>query len=238
MKIPVICIIFLCLIGFISCNGSDSSNDDTGSTLNTDTDTTAPTLEEVTVITTPSNDSTPNYTFSSSEAGTINYGGSCTSGTTSVVSGNNIITLNSLSDGNYTDCTIKVTDSSSNSSVLLNISSFTIDTTAPTFTSVSPTDNESAVSITDNVSVTFSEAMDNSTITTNTSDSTCSGTLQLSLDNFSSCIMMSNHPISSNSNKTYTLDPKEDFLYSKNLKIKITKSVRDLAGNNLMNEYN
>jgi len=35
------------------------------------TDTTSPVIAEVTAVTTPTNDSTPNYTFSSDEAGTI-----------------------------------------------------------------------------------------------------------------------------------------------------------------------
>ena len=59
----------------------------------------SPTIAEVTVVTTPTNDSTPNYTFSSDQAGTITYGGSCSSSTTSAISGNNTITLNSLNDG-------------------------------------------------------------------------------------------------------------------------------------------
>ena len=42
----------------------------------------APVIAEVTFVTTPTNDSTPNYTFSSDEAGTITYGGSCSSSTT------------------------------------------------------------------------------------------------------------------------------------------------------------
>ena len=41
------------------------------------TDTTPPVIAEVTAITTPTTDTTPDYTFSSSEAGTITYGGSC-----------------------------------------------------------------------------------------------------------------------------------------------------------------
>ena len=98
-------------------------------------DLTAATLAEVTSVTTPTNDSTPDYTFSSSEAGTITYGGSCSSSTTSVTTGSNTITLVSLSDGTYSDCTITVTDNSSNS-VTLNISSFVIDTTAPTVAEV------------------------------------------------------------------------------------------------------
>jgi len=91
-------------------------------------DTTAETLLEVTAVTTPTNDTTPNYTFSTNEAGTITYGGSCSSSATSAFSGDNTITFNSLSDGTYSDCTITVTNSSANS-ITLNISSFRIDTT-------------------------------------------------------------------------------------------------------------
>ena len=91
-----------------------------------DTATTAPIIAEVTEVTTPTNDSTPNYTFSSTEAGTITYGGSCSSSTTSATTGNNTITLVSLSDGTYSNCTITVTDSGGNVSSSLTITSFTI----------------------------------------------------------------------------------------------------------------
>ena len=77
-------------------------------------DTTAETLLEVTPVTTPTNDTTPNYTFSTNEAGTITYGGSCSSSATSAFSGDNTITFNSLSDGTYSDCTITVTDNAGN----------------------------------------------------------------------------------------------------------------------------
>ena len=77
-----------------------------------DLDTTAPIIAEVTAVATPTNDSTPNYTFSSTEAGTITYGGSCSSSTTIAIAGNNTITLNTLSDGTYSNCTITVTDNS------------------------------------------------------------------------------------------------------------------------------
>ena len=90
------------------------------------TDTTAPVIAEVTAVTTPTNDTTPNYTFSSSEAGTITYGGSCSSGTTSAIYGNNTITLVSLSEGTYSNCTITVTDSAGNVSSTLTFTSFTV----------------------------------------------------------------------------------------------------------------
>ena len=85
-----------------------------------------PVVAEVTAIESPTNDSTPDYTFSSTEAGTITYGGSCSSSTTDAVSGNNTITLNTLSDGTYSDCTITVTDSSGNVSSSHTITSFIV----------------------------------------------------------------------------------------------------------------
>ena len=85
---------------------------------------------EVTAVTTPTNDTTPNYTFSTIEAGTLTYGGSCSSSTTNAIVGNNTITFNTLSEGTYSDCTITVTNNAGNSAIL-SISSFVIDTTAP-----------------------------------------------------------------------------------------------------------
>jgi hypothetical protein len=89
-------------------------------------DTTEPTLSEVTAIESGT-DTTPDYTFNSTEAGTISYGGSCSSDTTSANSGDNTITLSGLGVGSYDDCTIIVTDSLGNISSTLAISSFTIE---------------------------------------------------------------------------------------------------------------
>ena len=81
-------------------------------TADNNSTTTALIIEEVTAVTTPNIDTTPNYTFSSSKAGTITYGGSCSSSTTIAIAGNNTITLNTLRDGTYSNCTITVTDNS------------------------------------------------------------------------------------------------------------------------------
>ena len=116
----VLCIILISLFSLtiISCSEKDENT--------TTTDTTAPVIAEVTAITTPTTDTTPNYTFSSDEAGTITYGGSCSSSTTSAISGNNTITLVSLSTGTYSDCTITVTDTAGNVSSTLTLSSFSV----------------------------------------------------------------------------------------------------------------
>ena len=112
---------------------------------------------------------------------------------------------------------------------------FKLDTTAPTVSSISPDDESTAIQITSNISVTFSEVMNSSTITTNTSNTSCSGTFQVSSDNFLSCIQMSSSPSGSNSEKTYTITPSSSLSYSTNYKIKLTTSAKDLSGNQLSN---
>ena len=113
----------------------------------------------------------------------------------------------------------------------------TTDTTAPTVSSISPTDNQSGVSISDNISVTFSEAMDNTSVTTNTSNTSCSGQFQLSSDNFSSCFQMSSSPSSSNSDKTFTIDPSDNLSRATTYKIRVTIGVKDSAGNTMSSQY-
>ena len=81
-KVLFIFLIFCFSLNIISCSSS-SDEDDIDEIITIDT--TAATLAEVTFVTTPTNDSTPNYTFSSDEAGTITYGGSCSSSTTSAL---------------------------------------------------------------------------------------------------------------------------------------------------------
>ena len=89
----------------------------------------APVIAEVYPVTTPTSDPSPDYTFSSTKDGTITYGGSCSSGTTSATSGNNTITFDILSAGTYSDCTIIVTDSDGKASNTLAVSTFVVDTT-------------------------------------------------------------------------------------------------------------
>jgi len=52
-------------------NGGQSSN---STTYTANIDTTAPTIAQVTPVPTPTSNTTPSYTFSSTEAGTITYG--------------------------------------------------------------------------------------------------------------------------------------------------------------------
>ena len=124
----LIVLLHVFLTGCSDTSESDASEDELETAIVTtdNTATTAPVIAEVTAVTTPTNETTPDYTFSSDEAGTITYGGSCSSSTTSATTGNNTITLVSLSDGTYSNCTITVTDSGGNVSNSLAITSFTV----------------------------------------------------------------------------------------------------------------
>jgi len=113
----------------------------------------------------------------------------------------------------------------------------TTDTTAPTVSSVYPADNQNEISITENISVTFSKAMNTTSVTTNMSNTTCSGSFQLSSNNFSSCIQMSSSPSSSNSFRTFTFDPSNNLSNYTNYKIRVTTGVKDTAGNSLCSQY-
>ena len=65
-KVLLFFLIVLLHIFLAGCSTSSSNEDVTGESEESegDTDTTAPILSEVTAVTTPSTDSTPNYTFS------------------------------------------------------------------------------------------------------------------------------------------------------------------------------
>ena len=158
-----------CMISVTDLAGNSSDNLSISSFT---IDTTKPLLREIESVATITNDNTPTYTFSSSELGTIQYSGSCSSDNASAQADNNTVTLNLLADGNYSNCVISVTDLAGNSSDNLSISSFTIDTLAPKLVSVT-LDNNTAIS-SDNLSIlaggfkaTFNEAMKASSMQVN-----------------------------------------------------------------------
>jgi hypothetical protein len=113
----------------------------------------------------------------------------------------------------------------------------TKDITPPTVLTILPTDNASEVPVFDNISVTFSESMETSSVTTNTSDTSCSGSLMVSSDNFSSCVKMSSSPVVSNSNKTFTSSTSDNFSYSTTYKMRVSTGVKDTVENSMANTY-
>ena len=110
------------------------------------------------------------------------------------------------------------------------------DTVAPTAAGTNPSvpaNGAVDVSTGANLIITFSESMNPSTVTTNTCDTSCSGTVQVSKDNFSTCVRISDPPSASNGNITFTVDPAGSLDKGQEYKVRITTGVEDKFGNTL-----
>ena len=102
--------------------------------------------------------------------------------------------------------TLGCTNNDSSSSGSSSSASGTLDLSLVVESS-SPSDGTSSVSRSTTIAVTFSKAMDPTTIDANYSSTTCSGTIQLSSDGFTTCVRFTSAPVASNSNKTFTVTP-------------------------------
>ena len=107
------------------------------------------------------------------------------------------------------------------------------DITAPNVTGTNPANAATAISPGTSVAVTFDEAMNPSTLTTNTAGTACSGTLQVSLNGFASCIQMSAAPVASGGNMVFTVTPAATLADLTTYQIRITTGAQDAAGNGL-----
>ena len=111
------------------------------------------------------------------------------------------------------------------------------DPTAPTISSLSPTDNSTYNSPATTVAATFSNKMATGSVTTNTSDTSCSGSYQLSSDNFTTCIKMSATPSASENDTAFTATPADNLSNGTTFKLRITTSAKDTSSNSLASTY-
>ena len=81
-------------------------------------------------------DNLVSYGFSSSKAGTISYSGSCFGSTRNAIKGDHHILFITMVEGNYENCSIKVTDSEGNTSEPLHVPPFKLDFSAPELSKV------------------------------------------------------------------------------------------------------
>jgi hypothetical protein len=152
------------------------------------------------------------------------FEGTTSKGTTQTdTQGNWSKALSGVADGSHT-YTAKATDAAGNISALSNARTLTVDTTPPDVNNVSPASGTTGVSPTTNVTVTFSEAMNSTSISDQTFTLSKSGTLvsaQVTYDENS---------------RTATLNPAADLQAGATYDVKIANSVKDLAGNTLVQE--
>ena len=93
-------------------------------------DTAPPVLAEAAPIA-ESSDTTPDYSFTSTESAVLAYSGACSSDTLTAATGTNSVVFTALLPGTYGDCAIVATDGASNASAPLAVTPFTITTPPP-----------------------------------------------------------------------------------------------------------
>lgn len=112
-----------------------------------------------------------------------------------------------------------------------------ISAAAPTVLSTAPENDSASISIGTDIVITFDAVMNTSTITVNSSDATCSGSIQISADSFASCVQMNATVIPSNADSVFTVSPAADLDRSTTYKIKVTTSAESLSGTALASEF-
>ena len=109
-----------------------------------------------------------------------------------------------------------------------------ITSTPPEVKEVQPEDKRLSVDVTSNPKVTFSEAIDNTTVT-GTEDGSCIGSVQLSGEGSAGCVI-ADLSLSTNG-VVLEISPSENLSFSTTYTLKLTTDLTDLAGNPLASEY-
>ncbi|MBF0240667.1 MAG: DUF1566 domain-containing protein [SAR324 cluster bacterium] len=155
------------------------------------------------------------------------------------ISGDTIVVGANYEDSNQTTITNGTTASADNSAADSGaVYVYRYSGNAPTVSSTSPADGGNWMpGQSTGWVVNFSQAMSTSTITTNTSDTTCSGSVQVSSDSFSTCVRMSAAPVASNSNYSFTLTPYASLTGGTTYKIRVTTGAQSSGGTALASTW-
>jgi len=201
-------------------------------------DTTPPSVTITALSPDPTNDNTPTFTGTATDTlsniSSVEYkvdAGSWTAASASDGAFNSssegyTFTTAVLSNGAHT-VYIRATDSVANTTAEVNYASdnFTVDTIAPTVVSTSPANGATGVAVNTTVSVTFSEAMKASTITT--------GSFTLVADSTS----VSGSVSYSSGTYTATFTPSANLPNNKTCTATLSTAITDAAGNPLATAY-
>ena len=106
----------------------------------------------------------------------------------------------------------------------------------PNVVSTNPAELQSGVAADATIEIGFSEVMDPATITTNTADTSCSGSLQLSADDFATCVRMAEAPTSGD-DQTFTLSPANPLASATDYRIRVLTDVTDAGGTAMVDEF-
>jgi Bacterial Ig-like domain len=98
---------------------------------------------------------------------------------------------------------------------------------APQVLSTAPASGDVGVVKRPTISVTFDQAMAVATLTTNTADSACSGSLQVSRDDFATCVQMAAAPVASNGDATFAIVPAADLASATQYAVRVTTAAEN-----------
>jgi hypothetical protein len=101
----------------------------------------------------------------------------------------------------------------------------------PHVVSISPADEATGVALSSGITVTFNEAMDEDTISVNSTDTQCTGSIQVSADDFASCVRLSAEITVSADKTAFTFSLASSLSANATYKIRVTKTVKDANGN-------
>jgi hypothetical protein len=99
-----------------------------------------------------------------------------------------------------------------------------------------PPDATTGVAATSAIAVTFSAALDAATVISKTDPGSCGGSLQVSTDDFASCVGLSNLTLS-NGGTTVTATPTPGLSFGTTYKVRVTTSVTDTGAQPLAAQY-
>jgi len=203
-------------------------------TVEAPSDTTAPSVIITALTPDPTNDNTPTFTGTATDAessiSSVEYkvdsgswlAASASDGAFNSISEGYTFTTATLSNGAHT-AYVRATDAAANTTAEVNYASdsFTVDTTAPTVVSTSPADGASDVAVGTTVTATFSEAMKASTITTSS----------FTLDGVAGSVSYNSGTY------TATFTPSAHLSYNTTYTANLSTAITDAAGNPLASAY-
>ena len=199
-----------------------AGNESQGSPISLTVDTAAPETTLGDKPASPLNSASATFTFSSSESGSsfeCSLDGSPFAGCTSPKE------YTGLADGSHT-FRVRATEVAGNADSTPATHTWTVETAAPTITNFSPANTEMHVALSTNVKATFSEAMNSSSISTQTFTLTPQG----SSDAVPAMVSYNS------TTRRATLNPSTDLALNTTYTATLTTGVKDLAGNALAQE--
>lgn len=147
-------------------------------------------------------------------------------------------TVSGLSNASSYYLTVLIKDAAGNKSAynFINITTLN-DTTPPTVASTTPTDGGSlatTASFANDLTLVFSEAVNTGTLSMQAANGACSGSIQLSSNNFSTCLA---GVLTTTGNPSITINPNANLADNLTYKIRVTTAVTDLVGNAMSSTY-